>query len=117
MGERRKTSVDRTDGKGRGPMSAAVIAVQAAAVAAMRAHAPLANAVSGVFDGPPPEVCFPYVTVGESPCVDWSPTSGRGREGRWVLTVWEDGARAATLHALMGEVTSAGEGRQTGRDG
>src|SRR3546814_11520217 len=61
----RKTSVDRTADKGRGPMSAAVIAVQAAAVAAMRAHAPLANAVSGVFDGPPPGVCFPYVTVGE----------------------------------------------------
>src|SRR3546814_3138126 len=39
----------------------------ALAVAAMRAHAPLANAVSGVFDGPPPGVCFPYVTVGESP--------------------------------------------------
>src|SRR3546814_13390182 len=80
MGERRKTSVDRTDGKGRGPMSAAVIAVQAAAVAAMRAHAPLANAVSGVFDGPPPGVCFPDVTVGESPCVAWSHKSGRGRE-------------------------------------
>src|SRR3546814_11128256 len=39
----------------------------ALAVAAMRAHAPLANAVSGVFDGPPPGVCFPYVYVGESP--------------------------------------------------
>src|SRR3546814_1503013 len=80
----RKTSVDRTADKGRGPMSAAVIAVQAAAVAAMRAHAPLANAVSGVFDGPPPGVCFPYVTVGESPCVDWSHKSGRGREVRLV---------------------------------
>src|SRR3546814_170086 len=107
MGERRKTSVDRTDGKGRGPMSAAVIAVQAAAVAAMRAHAPLANAVSGVFDGPPPGVCFPYVTVGESPCVDWSHKSGRGREVRLVLTVWDDGARAARLHGLMREVEAA----------
>src|SRR3546814_18688599 len=117
MGERRKTSVDRTDGKGRGPMSAAVIAVQAAAVAAMRAHAPLANAVSGVFDGPPPGVCFPYVTVGESPCVDWSHKSGRGREVRVVLTVGDAGARAARLHGLMREVEAAVEGRQTGLEG
>ncbi|HEY9579027.1 MAG TPA: DUF3168 domain-containing protein [Rhizorhapis sp.] len=98
-------------------MSAAVIAVQAAAVAAMRAHAPLANAVSGVFDGPPPGVCFPYVTVGESPCVDWSHKSGRGREVRLVLTVWDDGARAARLHGLMREVEAAVEGMQTGLDG
>src|SRR3546814_14174570 len=84
MGERRKTSVDRTDGKGRGQMSAAEIAVQAAAVAAMRAHAPLATAGSWVFDGQPPVVCFPYVTVGESRCVDWSHTRGRGRAARVV---------------------------------
>src|SRR3546814_4892242 len=75
----------------------------------MGAHAPLANAVSGVFDGPPPGVCFPYVTVGESPCVDWSHKSGRGREVRLVLTVWDDGARAARLHGLMREVEAAVE--------
>src|SRR3546814_11756464 len=113
MGERRKTSVDRTDGKGRGPMSAAVIAVQAAAVAAMRAHAPLANAVSGVFDGPPPGVCFPYVTVGESPCVDWSHKSGRGREARLGVTVWDGGWRAEGLPGMMRAREWAGGGGKT----
>src|SRR3546814_1335295 len=75
------------------------------------------RSICGVFDGPPPGVCFPYVTVGESPCVDWSHKSGRGREVRLVLTVWDDGARAARLHGLMREVEAAVEGMQTGREG
>lgn len=90
-------------------MSAAVIAVQKSAVAAMRGHAPLAGAVSGIFDGPPAGVCFPYVAMVESPCVDWSHKSGRGREIRLAVTVWDDGRRAARLHGLMREVEAAVE--------
>ncbi|MCF8708573.1 DUF3168 domain-containing protein [Rhizorhapis sp. SPR117] len=98
-------------------MSAAVMAVQAAAVAAMNGHAPLASAVSGVFDGPPPDACFPYVAMAESPCVDWSHKSGRGREIRLAITVWDDGARASRLHGVMRDVEAAIEEMPVGLDG
>lgn len=98
-------------------MSGAVMAVQKAVVAAMRAHAPLANAVSGIFDGPPAGACFPYVAMAESPSVDWSHKSGRGREIRLAVTVWDDGHRAARIHALMREMEAAIERMATGLDG
>ena len=98
-------------------MSAAVMAVQKAAVAAMKAHVPLASAVSGVFDGPPPGVCFPYVVMAESPCIDWSHKNGRGREIRLAVTVWDDGARSARLHGLMREIEAAVEGMAVVLDG
>lgn len=98
-------------------MSGAVMAVQKAAVAAMRAHAPLASVVSGIFDGPPAGACFPYVAMAESPCVDWSHKSGRGRDIRLAITVWDDGKRAARLHGLMREVESAIEGMGAALDG
>lgn len=91
-------------------MSAAVMAVQKGAVAAMRAHAPLAAAVSGIFDGPPAGVCFPYVAMADSPCVDWSHKNGRGREIRLAVTVWDDGRSPARLHGLMRDVEAAMEG-------
>jgi hypothetical protein len=98
-------------------MSAAVMAVQKAAVAAMKAHAPLASLVSGVFDGPPAGVCYPYVAMAESPCIDWSHKSGRGREIRLAVTVWDDGARASRLHGLMREVEAAIEGMAVALNG
>lgn len=98
-------------------MSAAVMAVQKAVVAAMKAHAPLAGAVSGVFDGPPAGACFPYVAMAESPCVDWSHKSGRGREIRLAVSIWDDGKRAARLHALMREAEAAIEGMVVALDG
>jgi hypothetical protein len=98
-------------------MSGAVIAVQKGAVAAMQAHAPLAEAVSGIFDGPPAGMCFPYVAMAESPCVDWSHTSGRGREIRLAVTVWDDGRQASRLHELMREVEAAVEGMAVALDG
>ena len=95
----------------------ALMAVQKGAVAAMRAHAALANAVSGIFDGVPAGACFPYVAMAESPCVDWSHKSGRGREIRLAVTVWDDGARAGRLHGLMREVETALEGMAMVLDG
>lgn len=98
-------------------MSAAVMAVQKGAVAAMRAYAPLAGAVSGIFDGPPAGVCFPYVAMAECPCVDWSHKSGQGREIRLAVSVWDDGGRAARLYGLMREVEAAVEGMAVALEG
>lgn len=98
-------------------MSAAVMAVQAAAMAAMRAHAPLADAVSGIFDGPPPGACFPYVAMADSPCADWSWKGGRGREIRLAVSVWDAEARSARLQGLMREVEAAIEAMPAALEG
>lgn len=87
-------------------MSAAE-AVQAALVAALQGHAALANLVSGVFDGPPARAAYPYVAIGEGATLDWSHKSGRGREHRLAITIWDDGESASGLHGLMGEAETA----------
>lgn len=76
----------------------ALVTVQAALLAALRGHAPLAGAVSGVHLAPPPRAAFPYVAVGNAASADWSHKTGRGREIRLGASLWDDDpARAATL--------------------
>jgi hypothetical protein len=88
-------------------MSGAGEAMQAALVAALRAHAPLAGAVSGIFDGPPPRAPFPYVAIGAGASINFGHKSGGGREHRLVVSLWDDGASAARVHALMAEAETA----------
>ena len=92
-------------------------AVQAALVAALNGHAALATAVSGVFDGPPARAAYPYVAIGESLTADWSHKSGRGREHRLAITIWDDGESAARLHGLMAEAETAIETMARDLDG
>lgn len=92
-------------------------AVQAALVAALQGHAALANVVSGVFDGPPARAAYPYVAIGEGATADWSHKSGRGREHRLAITIWDDGVSAAWLHGLMAEAETAIEGMARDLDG
>lgn len=87
-------------------MSDAVLAVQAATVAALLAHPALAD-LTGVYDGPPPRAPFPYASVGQALVGDWSTKSEAGREVRLALTVWDDGEEAARLHRLMGHAEDA----------
>lgn len=84
-------------------------AVQEAAVAALRGHAALAGAVTGIFDGPPARARFPYVAMGESVVADWGTKTARGREVRLAVIVWDDGLKPARLHGLMCEVETAVE--------
>lgn len=88
-------------------MSGAALAVQTALVAALTNHAPLASAVSGIFDGPPPRTAFPYVAIGEGFSSDWSHKTARGREHRLTILIWDDGHSAARLHSLMAEAETA----------
>jgi hypothetical protein len=91
-------------------MSGAVEAVQAALVAALQGHAPVSDVVSGIHDGPPVRAAWPYVVIAEGATVDWSHKSGRGREHRIGLTLWDDGASPARLYRLMAEAEVAIEG-------
>ena len=84
-------------------MTGAVAAVQAAVVAALAG----VTGLSGVYDGPPPRAHFPYLVISGGGSADWSTKTARGRELRVGLTIWDDGAEAARLHALMAQVEDA----------
>ncbi|SNS16657.1 Protein of unknown function [Sphingomonas laterariae] len=85
-----------------------VLSVQAAIVSALRDG--LGGAVSGVFDGPPARAAFPYAAIGGWASSDWSHKSGRGREHRFAVSIWDDGVTPARLHGLAGVAETAIEG-------
>jgi hypothetical protein len=97
-------------------MSGAAMAVQRALVAALRG-APFSVAPTGIYDGPPVDAAFPYVAVSDGATSDWSHKSGRGREHRLSVAVWDDGVSPTRLHRLIGEVEAAVEGMPRALDG
>lgn len=68
-------------------MSSAEQAVRARALSLLKADAGLAAAVHGVFDGTPPRVNAPYVSVGAADGVDWGTKDRAGREVRLMLAL------------------------------
>jgi Protein of unknown function (DUF3168) len=88
-------------------MTDAVQAVQAAAIVALETHPALAQALTGVFDGPPPRAAYPYIAVADGLSTDWSTKTTTGREIRLALTIWDDGEEASRLHNLMGHAEEA----------
>jgi hypothetical protein len=83
-------------------MSTAAQALQRALVATLRA-APFAAEVTGIYDGPPADAVCPYIVLSDGSTTDWSHKSGRGREHRLSIAIWDDGLTPARLHALMAE--------------
>lgn len=88
-------------------MSDAVQSVQSAAVTALEAHPVLSQMLSGVFDGPPPRAQYPYISITDGLCSDWSTKTATGREIRLSLNVWDDGEQVSRLHNLMGHAEEA----------
>jgi Protein of unknown function (DUF3168) len=95
----------------------ASLAVQQAAVEALRRSPPIMAELSGIYDGPPPRAAFPYVSIGDGLNTDWSTKTETGREIRLALTVWDDGEAPARLHALMQQVEEAVSGIERDLDG
>lgn len=81
--------------------------VQAALIAVLGAADGIAGIVSGLFDGPPARAAYPYLTIGEGLAFDWSHKTGRGREHRLAITLWDEAGNAARLHALIGAAEAA----------
>lgn len=80
-------------------MSGASPILQAAAIAALQG----AEAMGGVYDGPPLQAAFPHALVECGPESDWSHKSGTGREVRLAVTIRDEGERPARLQRLMAE--------------
>lgn len=88
-------------------MSGAAVALRRAVVAALRAHAPLADGLTGVFDAPPPGQAYPYLSFGPDVMADASHKTGEGRDHRLQLSLWDDGPDTIRLMGLMAGVESA----------
>lgn len=85
-------------------------ALQAAIVAALTAADGIAGVASGVFDGVPARAAFPYLAIGDTIGTDWSHKTGRGREHRIGVTIWDEAGRASRIRALMAAAGTAIEG-------
>lgn len=81
--------------------------LQAALVAALSDADGLSGVATGVFDAPPARAAFPYVVIGDGIAFDWSHKTGRGREHRLAVNIWDDAGRAARLHALIAATEAA----------
>lgn len=81
-------------------MSTAAQALQRALVASLRA-APLAGELTGIYDGPPADAVCPYLAISDGATTDWSHKSGRGREHRLSIVIWDDGRTPARVHDLL----------------
>jgi hypothetical protein len=88
-------------------MSDAAIAVQRALVAALAAAPAVGGVVTGIYDGPPRDAPFPYVAISDGSTTDWSHKSGRGREHRLSIALWDEGLAPARLHTLMAAAEDA----------
>lgn len=88
-------------------MTGALEAVQQSLVAALNAHQPLLDEISGIYDGSPPRARFPYIALATGASLDWSFKGGVGRELSLALTVHDDGDTAVRLHRVMALVEEA----------
>ncbi len=92
-------------------MTGAAIALQRALVAALKALA------LPVYDGPPPDAVCPYIVLSDGSTTDWSHKTGRGREHRLSIAIWDDGQTPARLHQLVADAQDAIEAMPRALDG
>ena len=97
-------------------MSGAAIALQTALVATLAAAPDLA-ALTGIYDGPPADAAFPYLAVSDGATTDWGTKTGRGREHRLSIAIWDDGATPARIHGLLAAADDAIEALPRDLDG
>ena len=89
-------------------MNSAEQAVRARALALLAGDGELAGLVHGIFDGIPPRVSAPYVSVGAAEGTDWGTKDRAGREVRLTLTLIGAGAPADDRAVRRVELAVAG---------
>ncbi|MEZ5785255.1 MAG: DUF3168 domain-containing protein [Xanthobacteraceae bacterium] len=60
-----------------------------------------------VYDEPPRNAAFPYVTIGEARVSDWSTGSDRGEEHQLVLHAWSRQGGHREAHLIAGALLQA----------
>ncbi|AJP73131.1 tail completion protein gp17 [Sphingomonas hengshuiensis] len=81
--------------------------LQEALRAALAGHAPLAGAVTAIFDAPPVRAARPYALIDEAVLVDWGTKDMAGREGRIAVRIFDSGERPVRLRGLAGAAEDA----------
>ena len=75
--------------------------------AALTGYPPLAGALAGIFDAPPPRAATPHAVIGEVLLADWGTKDIAGREGRIAVSLNDAGESPARLRRLAGEAEVA----------
>lgn len=88
-------------------MSGAEIALGEALLAALKDHAPLAEAVNAVCAAPAIRAAVPYVELGAILSRDWSTKTEIGRELRFAVSLFDQNEQAERLAVLMAEAEAA----------
>ncbi len=95
-------------------MSGAEQAVRARALALLRGDEALAGLVHGIFDGVPPRVSAPYISVAAAEGSDWGTKDRAGREVRLILVLTGAGSALDDASAARIESVAAGLRGQAG---
>lgn len=90
-------------------MSTAAVALRAAIHDALAADGALVALLGGpkVYDEPPNNVEFPYVTLGEARVSDFSTASDAGEEHRLTLHAWSRQGGHKEAHLIAGALLQA----------
>lgn len=85
-------------------MPSASVALRASVHAALSASAPLAALLGGarIYDEPPNNAAFPYVTLGEARIADYSSDGVKSEEHQLVLHVWSRQGGHREAHLIAG---------------
>lgn len=87
----------------------AAVALRAAIHDALSNDTPLSVALGGarVYDEPPREPAFPYVTLGEARIADWSAGEAPGEEHQLTLHAWSRQGGHREAHVIAGALLQA----------
>jgi hypothetical protein len=88
-------------------MSAASWALQQAIYASLSAHLPLITEITGIYDAPPQDAVFPYITIGDDIVSDASAKAMIATDHRLVLHIWARGPGKAQVKQLLQRVQDA----------
>jgi hypothetical protein len=90
-------------------MATASLALRRALRDGLLPHAPLVEALGGpkIWDEPPRDAAFPYVTLGEARVTDWSTGSSTGHEHALTLHVWSRQGGQTEAQVVAGEIVAA----------
>jgi hypothetical protein len=76
--------------------------------AALAASTPISGLVGArVFDAPPRNAAFPYVTLGETSAADWSTSTEEGTEHRLTLHAWSRAGGKAECWSILDALRDA----------
>jgi len=89
-------------------MTAPALALQQAVVTALAASAPLVAIVGNrIYDAPPRNAAFPYVSFGPASIADWSTGTETGAEHQLVLDAWSREAGKKQCYAILDAIAAA----------